>query len=170
MSRRTKWLLVGVPVALLALALGVVLFFTFFDYYRVPTVSMEPTLPKGSRFFGRKRPYGDVAQVRRGDAVVYRQPQERGGSPLYVFRVVGLPGDRVEAVADTVAVNGQPLPRQHVRTNGDVVVYRETNGDASYEVAYDPAGPGVRFGKDAVLTVPPGHLFLLGDNRNHAAD
>jgi signal peptidase I len=85
----------------------------------------------------------------------------------FIWRVVGLPGERVEVTGNTVTINGQLLPHEEIRKNGVATIYRETNGQASYEVAYGTPGPPI---PGAAMTVPAGEFFALGDNRGAAAD
>lgn len=77
-----------------------------FTPVRIPSGSMEPTLRTGDRLLVR-RTHADVREVaddlRRGDLVVYRAPS--AGRPLVVKRVIGLPGETIEARAGIVAVD-----------------------------------------------------------------
>ena len=159
-----KWL----PTAAIAV-IGVLLIFKFFfvDLYTIPQNGMYPGLPGGSRFFGLKKPYKNPSDVGRGDVIVFRRALG-GQSYQFVWRVVGLPGDHVEAEGESVKVNGQRLPRQEIRRNGGEIVYRELNGQSSYEVAYQTAPTQKAPAVD--LTVPPGEFFVLGDNRDGARD
>ena len=159
-----KWL----TTALLAL-LGVLLILKFLvlDLYTIPQNGMYPGLPSGSRFLGLKRPYGNPSAVVRGDVIVFRRPLE-GQSFQFVWRVVGLPGDHVEVEGESVKVNGQLLPRQEIRRNSGEIIYREANGQASYEVAYEAAP--AKMAPTVDMTVPAGEFFVMGDNRDGARD
>lgn len=138
--------------------------------FYVASESMEPTMTKGDRFFARmSRP----DQINRGDIVLV----ETANGAIYIQRVAGLPGDRIEIVDGGVILNGQPVARRFVRADPVAFVGQAQSaqrlaeqfpGEAQPHEIYD-TGPsaGDNF---ALLRVPPGHLFLLGDNRDHSAD
>jgi signal peptidase I len=135
---------------------------------RVPQGGMYPTIPAGSTILTWKRPYArGIGQVRRGDIVIFKR-QLRGESVLYIWRVIGLPGDRVVATGDALALNGQVVKRELLRDDGPHAVFSETAGVASYEVAI--AKSPSRVPPDVDLTIAPGHLFVMGDNRYDAID
>jgi signal peptidase I len=110
--------------------------------------SMAPTYEVGDRLF-LERVGGD--EVRRGDVVLVSAPERYAGLSV-VQRVVGVGGDRVvccrgEGSEERITVNGKPLEEPYVREGVTDGTHRP------YEV-----------------TVPPGRLFLLGDNRGNARD
>lgn len=162
--RQRRALALGVALLLLA-AVG--LQFWIVDLYQIPQNGMYPGLPRGSRFLALKRPFHDSSEVRRGDVIVYVRMMPRG-SYTFVWRVVGLPGDHVAIAGDTVTVNGQILSHQEVRRDGSMTVYRETNGDSIYEVAYHT--PPMQELTSTALTVPADEFLVLGDNRDDARD
>jgi len=123
--------------------------------YKVQQRSMESTLFSGQyvlvdKLTPRWAPYS------RGDIVVFEPPStwaaETGGVPL-IKRVIGLPGDQLELRDGKVFVNGAPLPEPYVNTDG---------GAAQSTDPY-PDGP-------SQWLVPPGDLFVMGDNRENSAD
>ena len=132
---------------------------------------------------------------KRGDVVVFRVP---GREDDYIKRVVGLPGDTIAIRDGMLIINGQPVPRQAEGTfampvspnspcrvvagatqmmgrtqSGEPAclypVYRETlPGGRSYRVIDQVENP--RADDVAPTTVPAGHLFLMGDNRDDSLD
>jgi len=126
-----------------AVALGLRLFVvqTFF----VPSGSMMPTLQVGDRMLVLKLGYS----LQRGAIVVFRQPpgdvSDTSGDDL-VKRVIGLPGETIWSVGNTIYVNGRPLAQPWLPKN-------------------DPLGPPITRQK-----IPKGDYFMMGDNRSDSFD
>ncbi len=154
----------GIIAALLAL---LTIKTYFIDYYPIPQNGMYPTLPAGSSAFTVKRAYSGAASVKRGDIVVFVR-EENGQHYNYIWRVVALPGDKVETSGEALTINGQPVQRQRVREADGMWVFREQIGDATYEVAFDTSPRSLP--PDSSVTVPPEQFFVMGDNRFHARD
>ena len=137
------------------------------------------------------RVWGELPE--RGDVVIVTPP---GQSSDYIKRVVGLPGDTIEVIDGTLYINSRPVPRVarppamlpidanltcapdgygDFRVAGPdgrpvcrLPIFRETlpNGRS-----YDTIDVGHSQGDDfARVTVPAGHVFLMGDNRDHSSD
>lgn len=154
-----------------------------FDWYRQSSGSMEPTLAVNSPFvpvlkcaYQLRLPFTSVnllrtAAPRLGDVVVLRNPD--GGTKHFIKRVMALPGDTFEMRNETVILNGAPLrlsfSEPTTRTNGETVLLgTEQVGSVTHPVLILPERPALRnFGP---ITVPPGEVFLLGDNRDESRD
>jgi signal peptidase I len=124
------------------------------------------------------------ASPARGDIVVFKSPADNRTD--YIKRVIGLPGDRVRMEGGTIEINGAPVLRvatapfdaaaagncpapYRAGANCALPQYRETLPDGrSYDVI-DQVANGPR-DTTAEITVPPGHYFVLGDNRDDSAD
>jgi signal peptidase I len=148
--------------------------------FRIPSASMVPTLLVGDFILVNKYAYGvrlPVADTKviavgapaRGDVVVFRYPPDP--TQDYIKRVVGLPGDRIEYRAKTLWVNGEQVASTAagVYTGPDAPgarLAREMLGAAEHAILTMPGYDG----PEVVLTVPAGHYFVMGDNRDNSRD
>ncbi|MBC7932325.1 MAG: signal peptidase I [Rubrivivax sp.] len=167
--KRSKIILTTISGLLITAFVALVVAKLFFiSYSIVPQNGMYPGIPGGSLVFSWKRPYKQVSDVQRGDIVLFTRIENRERYS-YIWRVVGLPGDKVEVDGETVSINGQAFKRERIRQDDDLVIFREVNGAANYEVAY-PVNSDSSDQPKASLTVPNNELFVLGDNRFDAVD
>ena len=176
-----------------ALILALIIRTLFFQPFSIPSGSMRPTLLEGDYLFVTKWAYGYSkhslpfspnlfegriwdSQPERGDVVVFKYPPNP--SLDYIKRVIGLPGDRIQVREGVLYINDQAVPRERVGQidNPDVTeesrpvdVYRETlpNG-----VSYDTLdlSPNTMGDNTREFAVPPGHYFMMGDNRDNSTD
>jgi len=137
------------------------------EAFNIPSGAMLPNLLIGDHVMVKK---GHDAE--RGAAIVFGYPPDPAVD--YVKRVVAVGGDVVEMRGGVVIINGSPLPQTAIA--GEVpcgeegarcAAAREDNGAHSYAILTDPARPPQSFGP---VTVPAGHLFVLGDNRDNSSD
>jgi len=162
--------------------------------FYVPSGSMEPTLQIGDALLATKYPYGygaaslpiqinlpETGRVfgslpKRGDVVVFRWPGDR--SQAWVKRVVGLPGDRIQMRQGQLFINDHAASLK-----ADGIGEVEDDGGryrpARRYVETLPGGISHAIFKlrdnnpldnTTEVTVPPGHLFVMGDNRDNSAD
>ncbi len=167
------------PVILLVLVLRSFLY----EPFRIPSDSMMPTLIQGDFIFVNKWRYGlrlpvlntrvvDIGEPQRGDVVVFRKPSEP--SIVFIKRLVGLPGDTIRVTGSQVLVNGTPsqIAARELYSGPKNEQYpftrvgEEQLGEKTHSVLLDPTRPGL----DGEWQVPPGHFFMMGDNRNNSRD
>ena len=117
--------------------------------------SMESTLQNGERLFVNKFIYY-FQSPQRGDIVVL---EPKGDSRDYIKRVIGLPGDKLEIINGTLYINSKPIEEDYIKEDY-IDTYRYIPNTDTDEV-HNTAGP---------YQVPAGHLFVMGDNRNHSSD
>jgi len=177
----------------IALLIALVIRSFLFQPFNIPSGSMMGTLLVGDYLFVSKFTYGYSRYSlpfgiipfngrimgrapERGDVVVFKLPSDNRTD--YIKRVIGLPGDRIQVTDGVLYINDQMVPRDRVEDfeyrlpDGRVVYvpqYRETlpNGVQYLTLDSMPEGPEDNTG---VYTVPEGHLFMMGDNRDNSAD
>jgi len=146
------------------------------DWNDVPTGSMNPTILEGDRIlvnklaFDLKVPYTTWRLARwdtprRGDIVVFDSPAD--GKRL-VKRVVGLPGDSLELQNERLLVNGQAATYEFDDLQSSTLLGQETVAGRTHAMQILPSIRAMRtFGP---VTVPAGHYFMMGDNRDNSFD
>ena len=112
----------------------------------------------------------------RGDVVVFKLPTDNETD--YIKRVIGLPGDRIQVADGIVYINGEPIPRERIDDfaeyneagNGQQIQqYRETLPNGRSYIVHDMTPDSVGDNTQEYL-VPPGHFFMMGDNRDNSTD
>ncbi len=131
---------------LITIALALAIFFVArgtIQTYEVFMTSMEPSFYEGQRVVVNKAAYWDwIGEPERGDVIIFNAPDSSDED--FIKRVIGLPGDTVEIKDRTVYVNDVALDEPYIMSK------------PSYNMSQ--------------ITVPEGHYFVLGDNRNRSND
>ncbi|MHA1153912.1 MAG: signal peptidase I [Alphaproteobacteria bacterium] len=184
--------LIGETARTVIFAVIIAFFIRVFAYepFNIPSGSMKPTLLVGDYLFVSKFSYGYsryslpwglpliddrilASQPERGDVVVFKLPKDN--STDYIKRVVGLPGDSIQVIRGILQINGKAVTRRKV---GDVRLASHP-GRATEYVETLPNGVEHRIWEQSdeegldntpLYKVPPGHFFMMGDNRDSSQD
>ena len=141
-----EWVVVVGVALVLALVVRTFLFQTFY----IPSGSMEPTLQIGDRIIVSKLSY-HFHSVNRGDIIVFHAPPAEATACAdtevkdLVKRVIGLPGETISSVGNTVLINGKPLAQPWFPAT--------------------PHGPPIQ-----TTHIPANSYFVMGDNRTDSCD
>ena len=167
-----------------------------YEPYQIPSGSMEPQLKKGDFLLVNKFAYG--LKVQRVGMPKFFKNDPQYGDPVviipkhnpvpYIKRLIGLPGDVVRIINKQIYINGKLLDKKFIKseeiilkkrymlTNGSIEtrefeaigdLYSERIGDADYLIR-NTRGQNEQYPQE--WTVPNGHYFVMGDNRDNSND
>jgi signal peptidase I len=167
-----------------------------FASFHIPSESMIPTLAVGDRVVVSKFTYGyskhsvpfslapavpsDTGRIlsstpERGDIVVFRHTNDE---ITMIKRVIGLPGERIQMMGGRLYLNGELVERNKLRS----YTFNDRRGSAHEVNEYTEILPGGyehviveitdagMLDNTAEITIPEGHLFMMGDNRDMSSD
>jgi signal peptidase I len=160
--------------------------------FRIPSGSMMPTLLVGDFILVNKFSYGirlpvlnkkviELGEPQQGDVVVFRYPKQPWID--YIKRVVAVPGDSVRYQDKILYINGKPMPQtpvgmytgvgSGVRMTGALRSLERLDG-IEHNILVHPMAPNLAMGcnvlRNGPITVPEGHYFAMGDNRDNSND
>ena len=176
-----------------AVLIAVVVRTVAFEPFNIPSGSMIPTLLVGDYLFVSKYSYGYsrhslplslpliagrifMTEPERGDVAVFKLPSDN--STDYIKRIIGLPGDRIQVRRGRLWINGKQVEREPV----EPFVHTSANGHIARIPQFVETLPNGRrhrilelsdraqLDNTEVFTVPKGHYFAMGDNRDNSQD
>jgi len=177
----------------IAVAIAMVIRTFAYEPFNIPSGSMKPTLLIGDYLFVSKMSYGYsryslpfglplipgrvlFSEPERGDVAVFKLPTDR--TTDYIKRIVGLPGDKIQVIKGILNINGKAVKRQHA---GEFVEndnygrfrrvprYIETLPNGRQHFILEETDSGFA-DNTQIYTVPAGHYFGMGDNRDRSQD
>jgi len=164
----------------------------FFQPFYIPSSSMEPNLLVGDRLFVSKYSYGYsrhslpfspglsnkrylAKNPERGDVVVFKTPADNRTD--YIKRLIGLPGDTLQIIDGSLYLNNQEIQRDKIKANINIYCGNQRlKVDAYEEILPNKKKYIAVYRKDGTMlntdkyTVPSGHYFFMGDNRDCSKD
>lgn len=126
----------------IAVLLAVVIRVFLFQFFVIPSASMEPTLTEGDMIAANKIVYR-FSEPKRGDIIVFKYPLDPERD--FVKRLIGLPGEKLQIKSSTLYINGKVTPEPYLPK-------------------------GLKFQDYGPVTVPKDKFFMMGDNRNDSLD
>jgi len=164
-----------------------------FEPFNIPSGSMIPSLLVGDYLFVSKYSYGFSRHSlplslplipgrvfgslpERGDVAVFKLPKDNKTD--YIKRIIGLPGDKIQVREGRLYLNGtlverKPLPGYVARgpfgSNMTIPMFEETLPNGVKHLILEKTDRG-QLDNTSVYTVPPGHVFGMGDNRDDSLD
>ena len=166
-KQKKPWYKEWAEALIFAAILAIIIRTFVIQAFKIPSGSMEDTLLIGDHLmvtkflYGTQIPFTDtriltIRDPERGDIIVFEYPMDKDKSYFqrkdFIKRVIGLPGDRVKMVAQTVYVNDEPFVIPQERHKG-------AQGISNRLIHDFPE-----------VLVPEGKYFVMGDNRDRSAD
>ncbi|MBY0611903.1 MAG: signal peptidase I [Beijerinckiaceae bacterium] len=193
--RKSRGFLLEIVIVLVqALVIAMAVRTFAFQSFNIPSGSLIPSLLPGDYVFVSKYAYGYskysfpfdaidfsgrifASEPKRGDIAVFRN--DRDGGKDYIKRVIGLPGERIRMTDAVLFINDKPVKKEligsyetdkpnHVLRK--VPLYRETLPNGVTYTTIEVEDGRAYLSNTSEYVVPPGHYFMMGDNREDSQD
>lgn len=165
------WGALSIPLTIFLVIFSVRSF--LYEPFSIPSESMSPNLNAGDHVLIKKLGYGTYGtwglnfintkkprvNPKRGEIFVFYPPHE---SRIFLERIIGVPGDKISLDGPTLKINGEVVSQHQT-----LELFTESIGGNVYTVKY--LGEPFRY-KNYEASVPDGHYFVMGDNRNNSLD
>ena len=150
---------------------------SFADWNSVPTGSMKPTIIEGDRIWVNKLAYDlnipfthisikNFADPERGDIVIFESAK---AEKRLVKRVIGIPGDTVSMINNSIFLNGKALAYKITSRHLNHIILEEKLTQSAHKIRLERPLQN-RADSFTPITIPEKFYLVLGDNRNNSAD
>lgn len=158
-------LVIGLSVVVLGGALASWRSFGPYPTYSIPSGSMIPTLRPGDYIIAHgARGHCDPPALKAGQVVLSREK-----NTTFVRRLIAGPGQTVRMAQGRLWIDGVPVKTEAAGSTAEGELFRETLSNGASYLTQDMIDGGA-LDEMAPITVPAGHWFLLGDNRDNSMD
>jgi len=180
----------NIEALILAVILALIIRTFIVQPFKIPSGSMIPTLLVGDHLlvnkfiYGTKIPFTDriilpIKGLSRGDVIVFKYPNDENDPSKrgihYIKRIIGVPGDKIDIGGRNLYINGEKIDLKYSgeyndeRFGTEFDKYEEFLSGNRHVVLFEKGRTDTQKGRLPV-EVPPGHVFVMGDNRDNSQD
>lgn len=151
-----------------AIVLAIFLRTVFIGVFKVPTVTMAPTLLAGDFIISNKLAYGfKDKSPERGDVIVFTRPEKLG--QFFIKRIVAVPQDSISLKNGELFINKEKCSYMLAKKIENFEIYNEQCANSSRQILRALTGQ-LKIQDMVEITLKPGEFYVLGDNRDASED